>query len=210
MNKPKLIIFDFDETLVENSEFYKKVYSGTLEELILKERGKYGMEVLQNCRKNFDGKGELALFALNIPFKVWANMLINVNLEMITPDREFVDNINKLKAKKIIYSGSPVKLIHRILEKIGFSEKDFDLIIGWQEPESFPVKWTGSPLIFEKIIKEVGFNREDVLAVGDSWKNDLAPAKTLGIKTALIGKGENSNPDFCFNSVFEFIKYFSK
>lgn len=210
MDKPKLIIFDFDGTLVENSEFYKKVYSGTLEELILKERGKYGMVVLQSCRKDFDGKGELALFALNIPFKSWADMLMDVNLEMITPDREFVESINKLKVKKVIYSGSPAKLIYRILEKIGFSEKDFDLIIGWQEPENLPVKWTGSLLIFEKIIKEMGFNKEDVLAVGDNWGTDLAPANAIGIKTALIGKNKNGDPDFHFNSVSEFTKHFQK
>lgn len=210
MDKPKLIIFDFDQTLVENPEFYKKIYSGTLEKLILEKRGKYGIEVLHNCRKNFDGKGELALFALNVPFKSWADRLMKVKLEMIIPDQELIDNINKLKAKKVIYSGSPVKLIHRILKKIGFSESDFNLIVGWQEPENFPVKWTGSPLVFEKIIKDMGCDKGDVLAVGDNWKNDLAPAKVLGIKTALIGKNKSGDPDFHFDSVYEFVKYFLK
>jgi FMN phosphatase YigB (HAD superfamily) len=65
-------------------------------------------------------------------------------------------------------------------------------------------------LVFEKIIKEIGLNKEDILAVGDNWENNLAPANAIGIKTVLIAKNKSGNPGFCFNSVLEFIKYFFK
>ncbi len=41
-------------------------------------------------------------------------------------------------------------------------------------------------------------------------KNDLSQVNAIGIKTALIGKNKNDNPDLCFDSASEFIEYFLK
>ena len=96
-------------------------------------------------------------------------------------------------------------MVNCVLVKLGFTADDFDLIIGWQEPETFPVKWTCSPVIFEKIIKQFNCKPGESLAVGDDWSTDLLPAKTLGIKTAQIGK-HNSEADFHFDNIQEFLK----
>lgn len=204
MKEPKLIIFDFDGTISSSPNFYKDVYSKSLEKLISNKRGKRGLEVLSDCRKNFNGKGELALFALNIPFADWAEMLVNAPLEMISPVPELVNQIKKLNAVKVIYTGSPIKMVHRVLEKLGFSIKDFDLIVGWSEPELFPVKWSSSPLMFEKIMAQFKCNPDQTLVVGDEWNTDLMPAKALGIKTVQVRK-QSGKSDLYFDTLQKFL-----
>ncbi len=208
MNKSRLIIFDLDSTILANPDFYHKVYSGSLEILISKKRGDEGLEILRKCRENFDGKGELALLALNIHFRDWAKMLIETSLEAIDPAPELVEQIRKLNAIKVIYTGSPVKMVHRVLLRLGFSINDFDLIVGWQESEHFPIKWTRSSFVFEKIITQFNCAPEQSWAVGDEWDTDLMPAKAIGMKTAQI-KNRSGESDFYFDTIQEFLKYFS-
>ena len=47
----KLVIFDLDGTIVAEPEFYRKVYSGTLRELIYQESGAEGIKMLEYCRQ---------------------------------------------------------------------------------------------------------------------------------------------------------------
>jgi FMN phosphatase YigB (HAD superfamily) len=204
----KLVIFDLDGTISVKPEFYKSVYSGTLNELIESERGEKGLKILNQCRKNYDGRGELALFALGIPFKKWAKMLIDAPLDLIMENSSFVGGMRRMEAKKVIYTGSPREMAIRILKRVGFSEDDFDLILGWEESELFPLKWSCSPLIFSKIVQDMGGNFSGAWSVGDNWETDLAPAKVIGIKTAMVEKFSRL-PDACYPSLTEFFRSFS-
>lgn len=202
-----LIIFDLDGTIVVNSKFYKKVYSGTLGKTIIEERGKQGLKMLQYCRANYDGKGELALLALNIPFNKWAQKLIEAPLDLVPSQPRLVKDIQTLNAKKVIYSGSPLEMACGTLEKMGFSPKrDFDLIIGWQPPEVFPVKWSCTTTIFQTILDKFNYKPDQAWAVGDNWQTDLLPAKKIGLKTAEI-RHSSGQPDFYFSNLNKFITF---
>lgn len=203
-----LMIFDLDGTITTEMNFYSKIYSGTLEKLIENERGAYGLKILGHCRLNYGGQGELALFALGIPFEKWAQMLIGAPIDMIKKNIELVKNIRGIDAKKIIYTGSPREMALRIISKVGFVKSDFDLIIGWEKPEVFPLKWSCSPLIFLKIIQDMGGKFDEIWSIGDTWKTDLEPAKNVGAKTVMVRK-RNGNPDFFFPVLIEFTKQFS-
>ncbi|OHA16286.1 MAG: hypothetical protein A3G52_04550 [Candidatus Taylorbacteria bacterium RIFCSPLOWO2_12_FULL_43_20] len=205
-NNSKLIIFDLDGTILHNPAFYQNAYSESLEMLVAEKRGDYGVEILNQCRKNLEGKGELSLFLLNIPFIDWVEKLTETNLEMITPDLELVEKMRKIDAIKVIYTGSPLVMAHRIIEKMGFSIDDFNLIIGWEEPEFFPTKWTSSPLIFKKIMNQFACSPKETLAVGDVWSTDLLPAQSIGIKTVQINT-KTSNSDFHFKTIEEFLNF---
>jgi len=189
----KVIIFDLDGTIVTEPEFYKNVYSGTLNEVVGKERGKTGLDMLQYCRREFDGKGELALFALNIPYRKWADKLINAPLDLIPELPEVVWKLKSIAAKKVIYTGSPIKMALRMLDKIGFSKEDFDFICGWKEPEIFPVKWTCSSMPFRYILRKFKADPRKSWSVGDEWETDLKPAQVIAINTAEVRK-HNGNP----------------
>lgn len=202
----KLIIFDLDGTIVVEPEFYQKVYSGTLNQVVRKERGRMGLKVLQYYRKNFNGKGEFSLFALNIPFRKWAKQLIDAPLDLINPQPALVEQVRKLEMKKVIYTGSPIEMALSMLKKIGFLERDFDFVLGWREPELFPLKWSCSPLVSEYFLKMFSVNPKKVWSVGDSWETDLKPAQVIGIKTAEI-RNHKGNPTCYFNRIEDFLAY---
>lgn len=203
--KPKLIIFDLDGTICVNPEFYKKIYSGTLNKVVEQQRGQEGLDMLQYCRETYDGKGELALFALNIPFVRWAEFLIEANLSAINPRPDLVEAFKRIKARKVIYTGSPTKMAHRIISKLGFSVEDFDIIFGWREPELFPLKWTCSSVVFDMILRGFLLAPKEALSVGDNWETDLLPAKSIGVPTVKIGKVDH-NSDMCFADINKFLK----
>ena len=200
----KLTVFDLDGTIVHEPEFYRTVYSGTLTELVKERRGESGLEILRQCRENYNGKGELALLALNIPFREWAQRLIHAPLDLISPRPTLVEQIRKLSARKVIYTGSPTEMAERVLGRLGFAPQDFDDIVGWKESELLPVKWTCSSLVFETILKKFSVVPSQAWAVGDDWEADLLPAHSLGMKTARIRK-QGGSPSAWFPTVEEFL-----
>jgi len=204
--KPKLIIFDLDGTVCVSPKFYGEVYSATLSRVIVEERGNKGLKMLQHYRKNYDGKGELALFALNIPFVKWAEKLVSASLDLIDPQSDLVHLFRDLDIKKIIYTGSPVEMTNRVLSRLGFVDQDFDLIIGWKEPELFPVKWTCSSTVFKLIANRFSVDIKEAWSVGDGWETDLLPARLIGMNTAVIGEC-SGDPDLCFSKLREFLLF---
>lgn len=205
---PKLAIFDLDGTISINPDFYRAVYSGTLNETVSACHGEEGLQVLARCRTQYQGKGELALLALNIPFSEWAQRLINAPLDKVAPDRILVQKFHRLECRKVVYTGSPVVMAERILQRIGFGSKDFDQVIGWQEPEFFPIKWTGSPVVFQGILTAYGCRAHEAWAIGDQWETDLRPAKVLGSTTMMIRpkeKGRVGNPNWRYDTPHDFL-----
>lgn len=202
----ELLIFDFDGVFVEWTEEYRRWYSGALEQVIKRERGRKGLKILDRCREKFNGKGELALFILDIPFKKFAQVLVKIPREFFSPQPDLVKRLRKVSAYKVIYTGSPSEMVKRILPWLGFSLRDFDLILGWKEPELFPVKWACSPLLFETILSKFSLLPQKALAIGDNWITDLQPARAIGIKTAGIGKCGGA-PEIEFKNLEEFLKF---
>jgi len=100
---PKLIVFDMDGTLIDEPEFYRVVYSGTLNQVVEETKGPEGLQTLAWCRQNLEGKGELALMALGIPFRLWAEKLIDAPMDTITPRPDVVAAIRSIQSKKILF-----------------------------------------------------------------------------------------------------------
>jgi FMN phosphatase YigB (HAD superfamily) len=212
MQEDSMLIFDLDETLSIGEKFYREVYHKTLEKVIERQRGKKGLVTLDQCRKMYDGRGELALHALDIPFWDWAKELIEAStktIELIEPQPRLCQMVKQLPHKKVVYTGSPLKMAILLLKRLGFNpKKDFDMIIGWEQPESFPTKWTKSPLIFKYILERFKIKPSTAYAVGNVWVSDLKPAKYLGMKTVLIGnkQEQSGNPNLKYPSVEEFLR----
>lgn len=203
----RAIIFDLDGTLVADSAFYRAVYSGSLTSLVQEMRGEDGLKTLAFCRQTYNGKGELALFALNIPYTSWVEQLVKAPLDLITPQPQMVESIRTLSWKKVIYTGSPRLMAIRTLKQLGFKVGDFDLIIGWDDTDMFPVKWTCAISAFELILLKIGCQPPNCWSVGDTWETDLRPAQLIGAKTAKIGSMKNETATACFPRINDFLSY---
>jgi len=189
-----LVVFDLEGTLVDELGYFQRIYSETLTALVEKERGERGLAILEYCRQHYAGKGELALMALNIAFWEWAERIEGVAIDFVAPQPQLVEQVRALSTKKVVYTGAPEKLAFRVLSQLGFEEQDFDLVLGWRKGEVFPLKWTCSSWMFEAILERLQCSPNDAWSIGDNWKIDLEPAKTIGMHTALIGRHEEGSP----------------
>ncbi len=190
---PELIILDMDGTIVIEPEFYRDIYSKSLYDTVFEERGETGVGMIDYYRANFDNNGQFALMALAIPFSKWADKLSKSDLSGITPRFDIVEKTRQLNSKKIVFTGSPKKLAFKILSRFGFNpEKDFDAIIGWEEPEIWPIKWNCSSFVFQSICHRFQANPSNAWAIGDNWKTDLEPAQAIGIKTIQIQRNSGT------------------
>lgn len=202
-----LIVFDLDGTILDNPEFYRKVYSGTLNDVVRELRGNKGLKVLERYREEHQGKGELALQPLRIPYAAWAERLIAAPLKLVEPNEELVDLIRQQHdTKKVVYSGSPLKLVRRILRKIGFRSGDFDLVVGWQSPEPVPVKWSCSRKVFRSFLQRFKVRPINGWSVGDCWRTDLKPAMEIGMRGVYITKGKRKAGNFCYSKLEHFLE----
>jgi len=123
--------------------------------------------------------------------KQLSNYCYNEVLKNIPKTKEL---LNKLKSKYILglvsnYYGN----VKTVLAELGlancFEEIVDSTVIGIRKPDE---------KIFEYIIKKIELKPDETVVVGDSYKNDIAPAKRLGCKTIWIkvkGWANNENTD---------------
>jgi FMN phosphatase YigB (HAD superfamily) len=201
----KLAVFDMDGTLVQEPKYYRGVYSGSLEQTAFEIAGQRGLDEINFCRTNFEGKGELALARLGIPFSEWGKRLVAAPVDLITPQPTIVEKFRTLEMAKVLFTGSPLAMAMKILDRVGFDPlKDFDLLIGWQEPETEPAKWAQSRRIFQDIIQQMKVDPIDAWSIGDNWETDLAPAQALGLTTVQIER-TTGQPDYRYPNISAFI-----
>ncbi|MEM2985004.1 MAG: HAD family hydrolase, partial [Candidatus Jordarchaeaceae archaeon] len=75
-----------------------------------------------------------------------------------------------------------------IIEALGLNPEIFNPLITASEME----KGKPDPEPFKKIIEDLDLEPSSIMMVGDSISSDLAPAKKLGMKTALVSEKESS------------------
>ncbi|MEM7813428.1 MAG: HAD family hydrolase [Candidatus Aenigmatarchaeota archaeon] len=85
-------------------------------------------------------------------------------------------------------------------------ENEFDAVITKDDTGS--LKKTGKPLAFA--LKRLGLEPAEVMVIGDSGSSDIAPAKALGIRTAMTMYGRRKPPsvkaDYELRSIRDLLK----
>ena len=205
----KMVIFDFDGTLVDSAPgIWKtanemaKLYGvkpitmkqvttsvGTgldnfIEDLFPEQLKKYSMEaMIKTYRKIYSHS-----FAFGL--KVFRNVVAVLKY------------MEKRKIKAAIVSNKLKKYVDEINKYIGIN-KYFDITLGSESVK----KMKPHPEAVFYIMKKYGLNKEDVLLVGDS-QYDIETAKNAGVTSAFITQGYADlkkvmklSPDFCFNDI---------
>lgn len=201
----KLFIFDLDGTLVQNRDFYEQVYSGSLDRVVYDHSGEEGLDILRKTRRVFDGKGELALFALGIPVGVWMSYLNQVSFDLVLPRPDLVCLLRNLEGVKVIYTGSPLLYTLRIIDRIGFSTEDFHEVIATEEMDCYPLKWSRSSHPFQSLMDKYDVDEYCTWSIGDVWETDLEPAARIGIQTILVGE-RGSDMATNYEDIIDFLK----
>ncbi|MEK6862678.1 MAG: HAD family hydrolase [Nanoarchaeota archaeon] len=191
--KIKLIIFDYDDTIIErNSEL---IFSDLkeAEQIIEYINKKYPRivklketlrDVFNHFNINFD-EDKIEEYAKKY-VRFYETGKIKDNVKTLL--RELSENYTLI----ILSNGGKKSKINE-LKYNNFEDVFKDIITpedsGYEKPDS---------RAFEYVLKKYNLNVDEVISIGNSYTFDIAPAKSIGIKTILITK---KNADLNLGSI---------
>lgn len=201
----KGIIFDFWGTLAENGTYspMKQTYK------ILRVRLPFSPFVVKFERifmtKKFPSKADAfkeVCKEFNVQIKDFViDKLVglwNKNMLLAQPYDETEEVLKKLKEKGIklaLVTNSPEQSIEPVLEKFDLA-KYFDVILLSFEEGLLKM----DKELYEKAVKELGLEKEDVVVVGDSVQSDIKGAQNAGLRGVLIDRRNTRDfPDKILN-----------
>ncbi len=224
--KIKAIFFDADHTLYEIPESakkkaYEKFFSFLSKELKIPRENleKTFFEVIEKVKKSKKPEKRRREYCLKkVLEKLGVEENENTNnkaleifweeiLKGIKPKKGVLEFIQEMKKRYIlgIFTDEFCRIVEKKLEKIfGNRKKYFKFLI---TPE-LTREMKPSLKFYEKILELTKLKPEEILVVGDSWERDLALAKKIGMKTALIAKERAGKPEYFAKNFEEFRKLF--
>lgn len=110
----------------------------------------------------------------------------------VDPDPELRKTLEHMRGKwrLAMLTNLSRKSTLNLLKALGLDADIFDPLITASEMK----KGKPDPEPFRRVIKELSVDPSSIMMVGDSISSDLAPAKKVGMKTALISEQETSTP----------------
>ncbi|MCW1309767.1 MAG: HAD-IA family hydrolase [Candidatus Nanoarchaeia archaeon] len=187
----QLFIFDLDGTLYsfkegsfEQSDFAKEIRDRSVDFIASKlgttkqeaERireyinSRYGGEISIGVEKEFD-----------IPRDEYFNYVWDIDArKYLSKDEKLVDLLRRIPGKKVILTTAPKIWAERALKALGVDGLFDDIFTG--EPDVRKP----NPEAFRQILEKYRCKPKDAVMIGDSPKEDIIPARKLGIETILI------------------------
>jgi len=196
----KAIIFDFWGTLVGNGIYspVKQVkfmldIKEDFSEYVKKFEEAFMTKEHENLNDAF--KSAIKAFNLKVAQKDIDELIgmWNKNTLLARPYRETMEILVDLKKdyKVVLMSNTDNFSVPQILSKYEM-EQYFDYIY-LSSREGF---LKSDPKSFEKIVKELGLEKEDVVMVGDSIESDIKGAEAFGIRAILVDRKDRRDyPD---------------
>ena len=220
MRKAKGIIFDMDGTLYQfkndkDTAFTETQFMQRLHEnAIAFFESHFGLgreaaiERYWDIRRRFDGEVSLGLerehnisradyFAVT-----WGDMK---PAEFVAEDQQLLNSIEKIGIRRAVLSAAPMIWIDRVLEHLA--------VRGLFEPAIFsgdPDIRKPDPAAFMQVARFWGLQPYEIVSVGDIEKNDILPARQLGMVTVRIGTDPNSQADFMATDIHGAIELLKK
>jgi len=204
----KLIIFDFDGTLIDsvpdltasiNYMYSKFNLKSVDEEIVANWLGDGAVKLIERALNYYNLKYNKK--ALKI-FKEHYSKNFAVNTKLYPYAKEILEYLKEIY-KLALITNKPFEFVNPILEKLNI--KYFDFILGGDSlKEKKP-----SPLPILHTCKKLNISPKETVIVGDS-KNDIIAGKKAEVKTIAITHGYNFgedikkyNPDIIINSLKE-------
>ena len=141
---------------------------------------KYQIENLQN---NFDLSGVYNQIINKLSEHCYGTVLHNLKTS-----RKIIESLAQSYLLGLVsnYYGNVEAVLKELSLKKYFTSIVDSTVIGIRKPDA---------QIFEAALKELGVNPTEAIVIGDSYSNDIAPAKLLGCDTIWINNKGWQNPD---------------
>ena len=224
MQKIQAILFDLDNTLIDFMQMKEEACKAAVRAMIaaglnMDEKEAYTLLMQTYFALGLESDSAFTQFLKQIgqfDHKILAAAIndylkVKINFVKPYPDVELV--LQKLHDKGIlliIVTDAPKTKAYQRLLMMGI-EPYFKFVVGFEDTNS--TKQTGLPLMLalDMLKKEnQDIANSEILMVGDSIKRDLAPARKLGLKTALAKYGqrekENGIADYELASIQDLTK----
>lgn len=211
MSKIRLIIFDIDGTLYSSSE-YEVELGKTIVKLIAEILGisfEEAKELLETKKKSSLTVSS-SITKLGIDRSHFYSLLAQ-RIEpsrFITPEPDLVEKIRSLRGKGLklaAHTNSGTQLAKKVLNAMGLSPEDFDVLVSSDEAEPKP-----APDGYVLIIKKLGIAPDETIYVGDRPIVELRTAKRLGMITILIGTQRSRWADYTASTIHEALELINR
>lgn len=202
----KLYIFDLDGTLIDDMDFYRRIYTENLEKLVKDRYGDEGLKIVEMVRRVNRGKGELALLVLGISYDEWFDAVSDADLKLLPQKPQLVEAVKKLDGIRVVFTGASRSLAEKMLDRVGFKPKDFDEIIAFEKPSVVPLKLSADGLVFQYLLDKYKIVPQDAYMMGDEYEFDLLPAKVIGINVIEV-RHKSGKADHFVQTIIDLPKY---
>jgi len=200
----KAVVFDLDGTLYESEEYVRQLMTGIRDTLadLLSITAREADELLREVRSRL-GSITLGLRELGISRSAFYDALLR-RLDPgkhIKPRPELLklfSNLRRMGLKLGCHTNASRALAEKVLEALGVSPEVFDVMITCDDADPKPTLEG-----YLKILDLLNLKPEEVLYVGDRWRVELEPAKKLGMRTALVSRRLQGDPDIFLRDVME-------
>ena len=216
----KAIIFDLDNTLIDFMKMKRLSCEAAIQAMIkagLKINNEKGLKIMFQLysRYGYEYQKVFQVFMKKvlgrIDYGIMASGIVayrRVKEGLLYPYPNVVPTLNKLKKKYKLAILSDAPKIQAWIRLAAMQIQDkFDYVVTFDETKF--KKPSKKPFLY--ILKKLKLKPEECLMIGDSLKRDIAPANTLGFKTAFAKYGGNYEfvkvkPDYVINDIKELLK----
>lgn len=207
MKRKYKFIIDMDGTLYkfdkgksrtfDESIFYSDLKKTILSDFFIKKVGKNSIEAIDNfikINKKYKGEisigveNELGINRLDYYISTWGKLNPE---EYIKYDSNLFKTLDKMKGNIILLTNAPRIWADKVLNFLNLKDLFGEFIFTGEPDLRKP-----NPQVFRNIASNLGVSEELVFSIGDQEETDIIPAKSVGMKTILIGFSSESVADF--------------
>ena len=207
--KISLLIFDLDgtlysfdnaqETTFTTSRFYTEIKKNAY--AFFQQR--YGIEesaarqLYEEIKRDFKGEVSIGVEArLKIDRYEFFKATWNIDPQTMLQQRDLTPLLSSLDTEIAIRTAAPRVWAEQVLDYLNLSAYTSRLFTG--EPDIRKP----NPQVFQNVCTALGKRTEETISIGDQVATDILPAKSLGMKTILMGASA-PEADRCIKSLEE-------
>jgi putative hydrolase of the HAD superfamily len=207
MNPIRVLFFDLDETLYPKSNGVWSAISDRIHAYII-DRLDLTHEEADTIRSQFLEQYGTTLEGLRIRFGIdpldYLEFVHDIPIEeMIDPDPELETMLRQLYPRRLIFTNASINHANRVLQVLGVQGL-FDQII---DILALNLRNKPKPAAYQRALALAGNPAPEECLIIDDRIPNLVPAKTLGMKTVLVGNGNpGSEVDYCIPRITDLLK----